>query len=100
MKANPLLSRRSLDDKVLRTFDQLFAGAAFELQLPGRSSRLLGQGEPRFQILVRNQTGVAALGSLNENRIGEAYLNGDIDLNGDVVAALDLRAELRNQRRL
>jgi len=43
---------------------------------------------------------VAALGSLNENRIGEAYLNGDIDLGGDVVAALDLRTGLRNQRRL
>ena len=100
MKAYPLLSRRSPEDKVLGTFDRLFTGAAFELQLPGRPSHLLGQGEPAFQILVRNQTGVAALGSLNENRIGEAYLNGDIDLDGDVVAALDLRTELRNQRRL
>jgi hypothetical protein len=85
MKAHPLLSHRSLEDKVMETFDRLFTGAAFEFQLPGRPSRLLGQGEPAFQILVRNQAGVAALGSLNENRIGEAYLNGDIDLNGDVV---------------
>ncbi len=100
MKAHPLPSRRSLEDKVMGTFDRLFTGAAFELQLPDRPSRLLGQGEPAFQILVRNQAGVAALGSLNENRIGEAYLNGDIDLDGDVVAALDLRTELRNQRRL
>ena len=100
MKAYPLLSHRSREDKVMGTFDRLFAGAAFELQLPGRAPRLFGLGEPAFQILVRNQAGVAALGSLNENRIGEAYLNGDIDLGGDVVAALDLRTELRNQRRL
>ena len=100
MKAYPLLSRRPPEAKVMGTFDRLFTGAAFELQLPGRPSRLFGQGEPAFQILVRNQAGVAALGSLNENRIGEAYLNGDIDLNGDVVAALDLRTELRDQRRL
>ena len=100
MKTHPLLSRRSPEDKVAGTFDRLFTGTAFELQLPNRPSRLLGPGEPAFQILVRNQAGVAALGSLNENRIGEAYLNGDIDLGGDVVAALDLRTELKNQRRL
>jgi cyclopropane-fatty-acyl-phospholipid synthase len=100
MKAYPPLSRRPPEDKVIETFDRLFSGAAFEVQLPGRPSRRFGQGEPAFQILVRNQAGVAALGSLNENRIGEAYLNGDIDLGGDVVAALDLRTELKNQRRL
>ena len=94
MKAYPPLSRRPPEDKVIETFDRLFSGAAFEVQLPGRPSRRFGQGEPAFQILVRNQAGVAALGSLNENRIGEAYLNGDIDLGGDVVAALDLRTEL------
>jgi cyclopropane-fatty-acyl-phospholipid synthase len=100
MNAQPLLSRRSLEDKVTRTFDRLFTGAAFELQLPGRPSHRLGEGAPAFQILVRNQAGLAALGSLNENRIGEAYLRGDIDLHGDLVAALDLRTELRDQRRL
>jgi cyclopropane-fatty-acyl-phospholipid synthase len=100
MNAQPLLGRRSLEDRVTRTFDRLFVGAAVELQLPGRPPHLLGESAPAFQILVRNQAGLAALGSLNENRIGEAYLNGDIDLHGDLVAALDLRTQLRNQRRL
>jgi cyclopropane-fatty-acyl-phospholipid synthase len=87
-------------DKVVERFDQLFVGAAFLLELPDRSSRRFGDGEPAFQLLVRNQAGLAALGSLNETRIGEAYLAGDIDLEGDVVAALDLRAALRSGRRL
>jgi cyclopropane-fatty-acyl-phospholipid synthase len=87
-------------DKVAERFDRLFAGAAFLLELPDRSSRRFGDAEPAFQLLVRNQAGLAALGSLNETRIGEAYLAGDIDLEGDVVAALDLRAALRSRRRL
>jgi cyclopropane-fatty-acyl-phospholipid synthase len=87
-------------DKVAERFDRLFAGAPFLLELPDRSSRRFGDGEPEFQLLVRNQAGLAALGSLNETRIGEAYLAGDIDLEGDVVAALDLRAALRSRRRL
>lgn len=87
-------------DKVAERFDRLFGGAAFLLELPDRSSRRFGDGEPAFQLLVRNQAGLAALGSLNEKRIGEAYLAGDIDLEGDVVAALDLRAALRSRRRL
>ena len=100
MNARPHLRHRSLEDKVTRTFDRLFAGAAVELRLPNRPPHLLGEGEPAVQVLVRNQAGLAALGSLNEKRIGEAYLNGDIDLDGDLMAALGLRTELRNQRRL
>ena len=42
MKTHPLLSRRSPEDKVTGTFDRLFTGTAFELQLPNRPSRLLG----------------------------------------------------------
>jgi cyclopropane-fatty-acyl-phospholipid synthase len=100
MRSPPLLSRSRLEDKVTRIFDRLFAGTAFELQLPGRPARRFGDGEPRFQFRVRSQAGLNALGSLNEKRIGAAYLAGDIDLNGDVVAALDLRTSLRDQRRL
>jgi len=100
MKTPPRLSHSPLEDKVTRIFERLFAGTAFELQLPDRPPRLFGDGEPAFQFLVRNQAGLTALGSLSEKRIGEAYLAGDIDLNGDVVAALDLRTTLRNQRRL
>ncbi len=92
--------RSSVEDRVTGIFDRLFAGTAFALQLPDRPPRQFGHGEPAFQFVVRNQAGLAALGSLNEKRIGAAYLAGEIDLNGDVVAALDLRTNLRDQRRL
>ena len=36
--------------------------------------------------------------SLDETRIGEAYLRGDIDFEGDMLAALDLRWARRPPR--
>jgi cyclopropane-fatty-acyl-phospholipid synthase len=43
---------------------------------------------------------MSALTSMDEKRIGEAYLDGDISLEGDLVAALDLRKALTDRHPL
>jgi len=68
-------------------------GTAFEVEFGGEPLRI-GAGEVKFRVAINNQQGVAALGSLDEKRIGEAYLDGDITVEGDLVAALGLRAGL------
>jgi cyclopropane-fatty-acyl-phospholipid synthase len=50
--------------------------------------------DPAMTVVVTNDRGLAALSSLDELRVVEAYLRGDIDLVGDLVTGLDLRRML------
>lgn len=75
-------------------------GTAFELQMPGQPLARLGKGTVQFRVVVKNPAGAAALRSLDEMRIGEAYLFGDIDIQGDLVSALDLRNSLTDRHLL
>jgi cyclopropane-fatty-acyl-phospholipid synthase len=72
-------------------------GSAVELQLPGQRVWQIGRGTVRFRLTVNNKTGLSALQSMDEIRIAEAYMFGDLDLEGDLVAALDLRSNLTDR---
>jgi cyclopropane-fatty-acyl-phospholipid synthase len=61
---------------------------------------LIGQGEPTFEVRVINVAGMAALRSLNELKICEAYIRGDLDFEGDLIKALELRQILSDKQRL
>jgi len=50
-----------------------------------------GPGEPRFTLVVNNPRGVSALASLDLLGVTTAYLNGDVDLEGDFLAAINVR---------
>lgn len=70
----------------------------FELRFYDGSAHRLGGGPaadrteaPAFVILVRTPAAARALASLDELRVGESYLRGDLDVEGDLLAALDLR---------
>src|SRR6516162_4396262 len=73
--------------------------SAFEVDIAGDTQRI-GHGRVKFRLAVHNQRGVSALRSLDEKRIGEAYLDGDISLDGDLPAALDLRTSLTDSHPL
>jgi cyclopropane-fatty-acyl-phospholipid synthase len=75
-------------------------GRAFELQLPGHALRKFGDGEAAFRLTAHDRRGLSALASLDECRIGEAYLDGDLDLDGDLTAALALRRGLSDRHPL
>lgn len=68
----------------------------FEVLLPDGSSQRFGQGAPTFQVSVRTQDGTKALASLDEGKIAEAYLNGDIDLDGDMLKPFELRGSMKD----
>jgi cyclopropane-fatty-acyl-phospholipid synthase len=74
--------------------------APFEISLPGELPRRFGNGRPAFHIALKDQAALDAVASLDEMRIGEAYLDGHIDCEGDFVAALRLRAALSDKRPL
>lgn len=75
-------------------------GTAFELQFPGESPIPIGRGQVKFRIRANNARGVSALKSLDEMRIAEAYMDQDVDLDGHLLAALDLRNGLADKHLL
>jgi cyclopropane-fatty-acyl-phospholipid synthase len=67
------------------------AGFPLAVQLPDGRAESFGAGEPLLEVRAVNERGVEALCSLKELEVVEAYMRGDIDLEGDLLAAMDLR---------
>jgi len=66
----------------------------FSIEMPDGNSRDVGGGEPKFHVALRTDRAVKAVASLDEANIGEAYLAGDIDMEGDMISPFALRAAL------
>jgi cyclopropane-fatty-acyl-phospholipid synthase len=46
---------------------------------------LLGEGKPAFHLYIRNKNGVKALASFNKLFVLEAYIKGDLEVEGDLI---------------
>ena len=57
--------------------------------MPDGSVIRAGSGAPSFRIEAVNRSGLAAMKSLDEVRIANAYINGDLNFEGDLFAALE-----------
>ncbi len=51
----------------------------------------------KFRVTANSGHGASAIRSLDEIRIAEAYLSGDLDIEGDLLAAFDLRNSLTDR---
>ena len=95
--ANSSVARSSAAGFMLGRFARAFSGGstAFEVVLPDGSALRFGTAlpadSPMFRITLRTARGRNALMSLDEGRFAEAYLSGDIDLDGDMLRPFDLR---------
>jgi cyclopropane-fatty-acyl-phospholipid synthase len=70
------------------------------LRLPDGSVETFGVGEPVVEVEIANEDGLAALCSLEELKLVEAYMRGDLDMEGDLFAAMDLRDVLSDRQLL
>ena len=68
----------------------------FEVVLPDGAVQRFGLGTPTFRLAIRNKAGLGAVASLDEGRIGTAYLAGDIDLDGDMMKPFELRGSMKD----
>jgi cyclopropane-fatty-acyl-phospholipid synthase len=72
----------------------------FELRID-RTSWSIGEGgEPAFTLSVVGEAGRSALAAFDELSVAEAYMNGDLDIEGDMLAALAARPILGDRRPL
>ncbi len=72
----------------------------FSIELPNGEERNIGQGDAEFRVGLRNDRAIRALRTLDEGDIAEAYLQGDIDLEGDMLKPFALRASLDDRHPL
>jgi cyclopropane-fatty-acyl-phospholipid synthase len=93
MVGMPAGLRRALE----RRLETLAAGVPFALRLPGAEPLHFGPGEPRFVLAAESRAGAAALASLDRTRLAEAYLEGHLHVEGDLVALLSLRDHFRER---
>jgi cyclopropane-fatty-acyl-phospholipid synthase len=88
--------------RLVSTFQRHLAAkgaAAFDLTLPGGEihrfrtdgNRTGIETPPAFKVHVRNKRGLRALVSFDEYAVAEAYVNSDIDVDGDFLQAFELR---------
>jgi cyclopropane-fatty-acyl-phospholipid synthase len=77
----------------LDRFSRAFArsNVPFEIHFPDGRARGLGQGAPCFRVTLKNRNAVRAITSLDQGKFADAYLAGDIDLDGDMLRPFELR---------
>lgn len=73
---------------------------AFRVVTEDGRETAVGSGEPAFTVSIRDRAGRVALASLDETRIALAYLDGHLDLDGDLAAVLEHRALLTDRHPL
>jgi cyclopropane-fatty-acyl-phospholipid synthase len=69
----------------------------FDLTLPDGSVQRLGQGPPTFRVHARNGRALRALASIDEGRIGDALVSGDLDIDGDMLGPFELRKSMKDR---
>ena len=72
-------------------------GVSWAIRGPGGEVARLGPGEPAFEVVVRNDDGMAALASFSELAIAEAYMGDDIDFEGDFLQVMELRSLVKDR---
>src|SRR5665648_644702 len=80
---------RSLLETYARQFDS--SPVSFKVILPDGSVQLFGEEAPRFEVTLNNAKALRAVSSMDEGRFADAYVAGDIDIDGDMLAPYALR---------
>ena len=68
----------------------------FEVTLPDGTVQRFGLGPPSFDVTLKNGRALRAIASLDEGRIGDAYLAGDIDIEGEMLRPFELRRSMKD----
>lgn len=84
----------SLLERRYHSFFPADSAVPFTLRTDTGLSHTFGRGTPAFAIIARNSSGIAALTTLDTSRVAEAYMRGDLDVDGDLMSVLVLRSIL------
>ena len=72
----------------------------FEMYFPDGRVRRFGQGAPSFRVKLKNKNALRAITSLDQVKFADAYLAGDIDIDGDMLRPFELRGSMGDRHPL
>ena len=104
VRPGALTSEAAVFEALRRRYDALTSGPGsndlrpFSVRMPSGETRIYGAGEPVASVVVANAKGLTALASLDDLTIVEAYMDGDLDMAGDILELLKYRPLLTDQR--
>ncbi|RPI48338.1 MAG: class I SAM-dependent methyltransferase, partial [Betaproteobacteria bacterium] len=90
-------------DGILRGIQKRLADRVrtpFEILLWGDHTYRFGKGEPAVKVFVKHPRGLAALSRMDELGICEAYMDGSLDVAGDMLSFVSLRGLLSDRHPL
>jgi cyclopropane-fatty-acyl-phospholipid synthase len=70
----------------------------FSIRLPNNSVYNFGDGEPAFTISLKDRKALSAIARFDELSFTEAYINGSLDIEGDIWAVMVCRQILSDIR--
>ncbi len=73
---------------------------SFDIRMKNGSSHRVGDGQPAFTLMIRSARRLSALNSLDEPLIARAYMDGDIDIVGDMERIFAFRGALTDRHPL
>ncbi|HSF56011.1 MAG TPA: class I SAM-dependent methyltransferase [Algoriphagus sp.] len=89
--ANRFTRLADLLQKQLETLSTSSSQIPFMLKGPMGEERLFLGDIPRFSLFLKNEQAVSALSTMDQEVIAKAYLQGDINVDGDFISILSLR---------
>jgi cyclopropane-fatty-acyl-phospholipid synthase len=75
-----------------QTFFATQPAVPFAVAPAGAQAHVFGTGDPVFTITVKDQRGAKALAGLDQFGVAVAYLQGWLDVDGDLAEALKMRS--------
>lgn len=77
-----------LEENMIITFLKRFKEYPFCVKMGGKEY-LIGEGEPEFTVVLNKPIPMSALMTSTSLALGEAYMNGDLEIEGNLYHALD-----------
>jgi cyclopropane-fatty-acyl-phospholipid synthase len=91
----PGVTRSRFIDRILNRFGR--SSIPFEIVFPDGGRRSFGDGAPSFTLTLRDRQAVRALASMDEGRVGDAYVEGHLDIEGDMLRPFEIRKSMTDQ---
>ena len=79
---------RELEENVMINFMKRFAEHPFQIMMDGKEFNI-GEGAPEFTVRIKHPIPLTNLASSTSLALGEAYMEGKLDIEGDLYHALD-----------
>jgi cyclopropane-fatty-acyl-phospholipid synthase len=103
-EALPEAADRDAALRVLRQREAIGAMPRFSIVFPDGAVETFGGDSagdsPAFRVDVRSRRGARAIAGLQEYAIADAFLGGDIDIEGDFLAVMDMRRHMKDRHPL